>query len=111
MDTKKFKMGWLMVAFDLPVKTKEERRRYTDFRKWLLKDGYQMMQYSVYIRPCVTFARQKTHIDRLKKNVPAEGHVRALFITRSQWERAFIINGNPARPQDPEDLPEQIMLW
>ncbi|MCB1065954.1 MAG: CRISPR-associated endonuclease Cas2 [Verrucomicrobiae bacterium] len=111
MDTDKFKMGWLIVAFDLPVKTPEERKRYTDFRKWLLKDGYQMLQYSVYIRPCVTYARQLTHIDRLRKSVPDEGHVRAIFVTRSQWEKSFIINGRPAKVQSPEGMPEQIMLW
>ncbi|MGC6426759.1 MAG: CRISPR-associated endonuclease Cas2 [Akkermansiaceae bacterium] len=51
MDTTTFKMGWLMVAFDLPTKTKDERKRYTHFRKCLLDDGFLMMQYSVYIRP------------------------------------------------------------
>ena len=45
MDTKKFKMGWMIVAFDLPVGTKEERKAAGDFRKFLLEDGYQMMQY------------------------------------------------------------------
>ena len=111
MDTDKFKMGWLIVAFDLPTKTKEERKRYSDFREWLLEDGYQMLQYSVYVRPCVSFARQLTHIERLRKTVPDEGHVRAIFVTRSQWERSFVINGKPAKPRPPEDMPEQIMLW
>ena len=53
MDPNHYKMGWLMVAFDLPVKTKEERKRATDFRNFLLDDGFQMIQFSVYARPCV----------------------------------------------------------
>lgn len=111
MDTKKFKMGWLMVTFDLPVVKKEQRKCATQFREWLIRDGYQMLQFSVYVRPCVSFARQQTHIRRLKLQIPPEGHVRAIFITRSQWERSYVINGSPAKPVEPEDLPEQILLF
>jgi CRISPR-associated protein Cas2 len=104
-------MGWLLVAFDLPVKTAEQRKRATDFRKFLLDDGYQMIQFSVYARPCVTFARQETHLRRLRLSVPPEGAVRAIFITKAQWERAYIMHGRPAREAPPEPLPEQILLW
>ena len=111
MDTRKFKMGWLMVAFDLPVGTSEQRKAATGFRKYLIDDGFQMMQFSVYVRPCVSFARQKTHIDRVKNHIPPEGSVRAIFITRSQWERSFVLHGSPAKEQKPEGMPEQIQLW
>jgi len=111
MDTEKFKMGWLIVAFDLPVMTPEQRKRATDFRKFLLDDGFQMIQYSVYARPCVSFARQETHLSRVKQNLPEEGSVRAIFVTRAQWERSFVIHGSPAKETKPEDLPEQIQLW
>ena len=111
MDTEKFKMGWLIVAFDLPVGTKKQRKTATDFRNFLLDDGYQMIQFSIYARACVTFARQETHIDRLKKTLPSEGSVRAIFVTRSQWERSHVIQGSPASEVDAEDLPEQIQLW
>ena len=96
MDTEKFKMGWLVVAFDLPVGTKKQRKAATGFRNFLIDDGYQMMQFSVYARACVSFARQETHIDRLKKNLPPEGSVRAIFVTRAQWERSYVIQGSPA---------------
>jgi len=111
MDTEKFKMGWLIVAFDLPVKLPEQRKKATDFRGFLLDDGFQMMQFSIYIRSCVSFARQETHIDRVKKNLPPEGNVRAFFVTRSQWERSFVIHGSPAVETPAEQLPEQIQLW
>lgn len=111
MDTKKFKMGWLMVAFDLPVGTKDQRKAATGFRNFLLDDGFQMIQFSVYARPCVTFARQQTHIDRVKTRLPPEGSVRVLFITRSQWERSYVIHGSPAEQQKPENIPNQIQLW
>lgn len=111
MDTNHYKMGWLMVAFDLPVVTPEERKRATDFRKFLLDDGFQMMQFSVYVRPCVTFARQETHLRRIRLAVPEEGSVRALYITKAQWEKAFVIHGKPAKEVIPEEMPEQTLLW
>jgi CRISPR-associated protein Cas2 len=104
-------MGWLMVTFDLPVGTKKQRKAATDFRNYLLDDGYQMIQFSVYARACVSFARQETHIERLKKNLPPEGSVRAIFVTRVQWEKSFVIHGAPAVETEAEDLPEQIQLW
>jgi CRISPR-associated protein Cas2 len=73
MDTEKFKVGWLIVAFDLPTLTKPQRKRAHDFREWLKDDGYQMLQLSVYARACVTFPRQETHIERVKANLPEEG--------------------------------------
>jgi len=111
MDIEKFKMGWLVVAFDLPVLSKEQRKAATGFRKFLLDDGFQMMQFSVYARPCVSFARQLTHMDRIKKGIPPEGKVRAFFVTRTQWEKAFVIYGSPAKEVSPEQIPDQFQLW
>lgn len=111
MDVEKFKMGWLIVAFDLPVGTKNQRKAATGFRQFLLDDGFQMIQFSVYARPCVSFARQETHLERVKKTIPPEGKVRAFFVTRAQWERAFIIFGSPGKEVPAEEMPEQIQLW
>ena len=111
MDVEKFKMGWLVVAFDLPVITPKQRKEATGFRKFLLDDGFQMIQFSLYVRACVSFARQQTHIDRVKQGIPPEGKVRAFYVTRAQWERAFVIYGSPAKEAQPEHMPEQIQLW
>lgn len=111
MDTEKYKMGWLIVTFDLPTLTKAQRKAAHDFREWLKDDGYQMIQWSVYARSCVTFARQETHVARVKGNLPAEGSVRVLFVTRAQWEKSYVLHGAPAKEVPPEDMPEQIQLW
>lgn len=111
MDTEKFRMGWLMVCFDLPVMTKAQRKTAANFRKKLLDDGYQMIQWSVYARPCVTFSRQQTHLRRLELMVPDEGSVRAIFITRAQWERAYSVEGRPAKETEPQKIPEQLQFW
>lgn len=112
MDTEGFKMGWLLVTFDLPTTTKAARKAANDFREWLKDDGYQMMQLSVYARPCVTFARQQTHLDRLQLNLPPEGSIRAMFVTRSQWSKSFVMHGSAVHAGQPiETLPRQILLW
>lgn len=111
MDTKKFKMGWLLVAFDLPVGSRQQRKAATNFRKFLLDDGYLMIQFSVYVRSCVSYARQQTHMKRIKANLPPEGTIRALFITRSQWERSFVVHGTPDDITEPEPMPEQMQFW
>ena len=111
MDPDRYKMGWLLVSFDLPVGTKKQRKAATDFREFLKDDGFLMIQWSVYARSCVSFARQETHLDRVKKCLPPEGSVRAWFLTRVQWEASFVIHGQPAKECSPEGMPEQIQLW
>jgi CRISPR-associated protein Cas2 len=108
MDPNKFKMGWMHVAFDLPVLSKEQRKAATQFRNFLLKDGYLMIQYSVYARATVTHSRMQTHLRRLKKNIPPEGSVRAIYVTQAQWERSFVMYGKPAKKAAPESIPEQL---
>ncbi len=104
-------MGWIIVAFDLPTTTKEERVGAAKFRKFLLEDGYQMMQYSVYIRSMVTHSRMETHMRRLRKEVPADGSVRAIFVTESQWQRSYVVYGTDRRAKKPESQPEQMQFW
>jgi len=111
MDTLKFKMGWLVVAFDLPVVEKEERKAYQEFRNFLLTDGYIMMQFSVYVRALVTYSRMQTHIRRLEQNLPPEGSIRALYVTQSQWEKSYVIHGKPAKKAVPEEIPKQLQFW
>lgn len=101
----------MIVAFDLPTKEKEERKQYTLFRKFLIEDGFHMIQYSVYARAMVTNARMQTHIRRIQRTTPPEGSVRVWYITEAQWQRSIVIYGKPATKINPEKLPEQIEFW
>jgi CRISPR-associated protein Cas2 len=111
VDIDKYKMGWLIVAFDLPVGSKPQRKAAHDFREWLKDDGFQMLQWSLYARACVSHARHETHAARVRAHIPPEGSVRMLFVTRAQWERSFVVHGAPAAQIDPEKLPDQLQLW
>jgi CRISPR-associated protein Cas2 len=80
-----YRIMWLFVFFDLPTNTKKERRTAQQFRKKLLKDGFTMMQYSVYTRHCASFESATVHVNRIKSFIPAAGQVSILQITDKQY--------------------------
>ncbi len=84
----------IMVFFDLPVKTKTQRREATRFRNFLLNDGYHMLQYSVYARVCNGADAVEKHKVRARCNLPDNGSVRMLVITEKQYESIEILLGN-----------------
>ena len=85
----------LIVFFDLPVQTKVQRRAATHFRQSLLKDGYYMLQYSVYVRICNGIDAIEKHRARLRDMIPDDGSVRALVVTEKQYESIDILLGKP----------------
>ena len=105
----KYRMAWVLVFFDLPVGTPEERRDAANFRKDLLKDGYMMVQFSVYARPCGTADRVETQVRRLKSKIPSKGEVRGLMISDAQWGRMIIMRSQ--QKTDAEKMPDQMMFF
>lgn len=105
----KYRMAWILVLFDLPVGTPDERRDASNFRKDLLKEGYIMVQFSVYARPCGTADRVETQVRRLKSYIPARGEVRGLLISDAQWGRMIIMRSQ--KKADAEKMPEQMMFF
>lgn len=83
----------ILVFFDLPVKTKKERRVATQFRNFLIKDGYYMLQYSVYVRLCNGIDSVNIHKERLKLGVPNNGSIRVLTVTEKQYDNIDILLG------------------
>jgi CRISPR-associated protein Cas2 len=99
----------MIVFFDLPVNEKAAQKAATKFRNFLLKDGYLMIQYSVYSRVCNGYDSVKTHENRLKQNLPANGSVRLLTITEKQYESMQILLGEYKQSDIPESY-EQLTL-
>lgn len=91
----------MIVFFDLPVKTKRERRSATQFRNYLLEDGFYMVQFSVYARVCKGNDMVEMHKQRLKMNVPNEGSIRVLVITEKQYENVEILLGRKSKYEKP----------
>lgn len=81
----------LLVMFDLPTGSKKERKSYAEFRKFLISDGYLMEQFSVYTRVMLGRDSAKTHIDRLKANLPDAGRITALLLTEKQYENREVL--------------------
>lgn len=100
---------WLLAMFDLPVDTKEARRDYTRFRKALLREGFMMLQYSVYARYFNTSEDSDIHRARVQAALPPDGQVRLLAITDHQFGKMEVFLGR-AR-QQAEDPPPQLMLF
>ncbi len=83
----------LILFFDLPTTTKHNKKVYQSFRKCLLKDGFIMMQYSVYSRVCRGLDSVESHSRYLKSILPSKGNIRLLQITEKQYVRMEILLG------------------
>ncbi|MGC6460142.1 MAG: CRISPR-associated endonuclease Cas2 [Akkermansiaceae bacterium] len=88
------RLMWIIVFFDLPVTKPKQRRSATQFRNFLLKDGYLMLQYSVYARVCKGQDAVGKHLKRAQAHLPSEGSIRALQVTDKQYSRMRILLGN-----------------
>lgn len=99
----------LVVFFDLPVDTAKQRKDYRLFRKFLIKDGYLMLQESVYTRLVTNENTATAAISRLRSNRPPEGLVQLLKVTERQFESMLYITGE--RPDyDEVDTSEELLI-
>lgn len=83
----------IILFFDLPTKSKKQRKAYMNFRKYLLDDGYDMLQFSVYCRICKGMAAVEKHRQRVKAKLPKSGNIRFLVVTNSTYEKMELLIG------------------
>lgn len=83
----------LIVMFDLPVITETDKKIYSKFRRFLLNDGYFMLQYSIYVRVCKNADDVHKHEVKLSVNMPSRGNVRLLQVTENQFQSMKILCG------------------
>lgn len=84
----------VLCMFDLPMETDKERREYRNFRKNLIKEGFVMMQYSVYTRICPNREYAKRLELRIRKILPSEGNIRLLSVTERQYSDMKLLVGS-----------------
>jgi CRISPR-associated protein Cas2 len=84
---------WMTVMFDLPVIEKAERKAATEFRHALLDMGFEMSQFSVYMRFCTSPAQIETYCKRVEDALPEGGKVNILQFTDKQYERIISYHG------------------
>lgn len=83
----------LMVMFDLPVETSQQRRAYRVFRKKLIQEGFLMIQYSVYVRVCVNRKAAQFMEKRISNFLPENGLVQTLMLTEKQYNDMHFLLG------------------
>ncbi|MFZ1322635.1 MAG: CRISPR-associated endonuclease Cas2 [Ignavibacteria bacterium] len=88
-----YRIMWILVLFDLPTETKNDRKNYTKFRKAIMKDGFSMFQFSIYTRHCMSRENTNVHVKRVKSVLPPKGHIGILRITDKQFGEIEIFYG------------------
>ncbi|MBX2920751.1 MAG: CRISPR-associated endonuclease Cas2 [Chitinophagaceae bacterium] len=100
---------WVLVFFDLPTETKKDRKIYAKFRKDIMADGFNMFQFSIYLRHCASKENADVHIKRVKKILPARGHVGIMCITDKQFGMMEIFRGK--EPAETPPMAQQLELF
>lgn len=100
----------LVVMFDLPTETNEDKRQYRKFRKFLLSNGYIMMQYSVYSKILINHSVVNQQKAKLQKHLPANGLVQVLAITEKQFADIELLIGETNGKQQLNDVSRLVVL-
>ncbi len=97
---------WVFVFYDLPTETKKDRKNFAQFRKDLQKDGFAMLQYSIYVRHCNSRENAEVHIRRAKCFLPPKGEVIIFSLTDKQFAMMEFFRGGDrtSRPATPQQL-------
>ncbi len=96
--------------YDLPIVEKAEKREYARFHKFLLRAGYDMIQYSVYARLCNGLDSVEKHRLRLMANLPQTGNVRCMQVTEKQFAAMMVLVGTKTKKEDPK-YAEQLSFF
>ncbi len=104
-----YRYMWLFVFFDLPTETRKERKAATNFRNLLLKDGFSMFQYSIYLRGCSSRENAEVHEKRVRKRLPEYGKVGILRITDKQFGMMKLFFGT--KPTKLPEGPKQLEMF
>lgn len=90
----------MIVFFDLPTKTRKNKKDYVRFRRFLLQDGFDMIQFSVYCRIIVGKDGEMQHYKRLKTHLPPEGSVRCITVTEKQYADIQFLVGKKTKQEE-----------
>ncbi len=104
-----YRVMWLLVLFDLPTETKKDKKAYALFRKNLIRDGFTMFQFSIYIRHCASMENAEVHKRRVKSFLPEFGKVGVICITDKQFGNIELFYGN--KPHHPNAPGQQLELF
>ena len=104
-----YRLMWMMVLFDLPVLTEQERRDANKFRNFLLDQGFDRCQLSVYLRFCAGKEQAQAYTKRVQESLPESGNVQIIYFTDKQYENIVSFNERKRGPANKN--PEQFTLF
>ena len=100
---------WMLVMFDLPTDTKLQRKAATSFRNFLLDQGFERSQFSVYARFVNGKEAFRTRVNQIERNIPAMGDIQILNFTDRQYRD--IIHFSDQGRRAPRMNPEQLVMF
>lgn len=98
----------ILVFFDLPTDSAEDKRNYRHFRKVLIKNGFLMLQESVYTRMLITPSAAQAVMNAIRKNKPPAGTVQMLTVTEKQFSKMEYLVGEYS--SDVIDSDERLVI-
>ena len=110
MEQPRIRYMRLIVFFDLPVETSKDRKEYRKFRKYLIKDGFLMLQESVYSKLVLNDGMASAAITRLKNNRPPAGLVQVLKVTEKQFSTMATITGKQRDYEEMDSIEEFVVI-
>ena len=104
-----YQIMWILVTFDLPVETRKQRGAATNFRHYLLDLGFEMSQFSNYIRFCSGKEQFETYVRKIESSLPEWGDIYIFQFTDRQYEN--IVRFSDQARKKPRKSPDQLALF
>ena len=111
MKINSWRLMWVVAVFDFPTQTKLQRKYYAGFRKLLLRNGFSMMQFSVYVRNMPTIHQAQSLIKQLGPQTPPQGKCAFMLITDKQYGMTKNFYGPSLRQEKIPKKYEQLILF
>lgn len=109
MRLNEYRILWILVFFDLPTETKKERSVAAKFRKEIMRDGFAMFQFSIYLRHCSSRENAEVHIKRVKKLLPEKAYIDIMTVTDKQFGMMELFYGKKEKALP--DTRQQLELF
>lgn len=104
-----YRVMWVIVMYDLPMVSEVDKKRYQVFRKRMLLNGFEMFQFSMYVRFCASKENAEVHVKRVKAILPVKGNIGIFMITDRQFGMLEVFHGRQkVKGQAP---PQQLEMF
>ncbi|AXK51605.1 CRISPR-associated endonuclease Cas2 [Spiroplasma alleghenense] len=100
----------MILFYDLPMNKKNLVKTYNQFRNKLLKEGFVLVQYSVYSKICINEESMNRLVSRIEKIKPSEGNIRAMIVTEKQYAKMIFFNGKKSL-QEKESNDRRLVIY